>query len=190
MRHRLPVIVAALLVVGALCGCSDTRRALGLEKAPPDEFNVVSRAPLSMPPQYQLRPPAPGSNRPQENTVQQQARQSVFRAGQSEQKPATNLAQGGRSDAEMVLLRQAGAGEGDANIRQVVNAEATRQLDADRSYIDMLLFWRKPEQPGQVIDARAEQQRLRENVALGRPATEGETPIIQRKKKALLEGIF
>jgi hypothetical protein len=190
MRHPPAVIVSALLAAAALSACSDTRKALGLEKAPPDEFSVVSRAPLSMPPEYQLRPPAPGSTRPQEGTVQQQARQSVFRTGQSEQKPAANLTQGGRSDAEMALLRQAGAGEGEANIRQTVNAEATRQLDADRGYIDMLMFWRKPEQPGSVIDARAEQQRLRENVALGKPATQGETPIIQRKKKALLEGIF
>ena len=41
-----------------------------------------------------------------------------------------------------------------------------------------------------MIDAEAEAKRLRENSALGRPATEGKTPTIERKKKALLEGIF
>jgi hypothetical protein len=192
MRYRLPVLACAILAGSALSGCSgsDTRKALGLEKAPPDEFAVVARAPLSLPPDYQLRPPQPGATRPQEGTVQQQARQSIFRAGQADAKPLGNLVQGGRSDAEMALLRQARAGEADTSIRQTINAEATRQFEADRSFVDTILFWRRPDLPGQVIDARAENQRLRENLALGKAATEGDTPVIQRKKKSLLEGIF
>ena len=191
MTRRATAAVCALLAASALSACTDTRKALGLEKAPPDEFNVVSRAPLSLPPDYQLRPPAPGTTRPQEGSVQQQAKQSIFRAGETgEQKAAASVVQGARSDAEMALLRQAGAGQEAPNIRQTVNAEATRQLEADRSFVDTLLFWRTPPQPGTVIDAQKENQRLRENLALGKATTEGETPIIQRKKKALLEGIF
>jgi hypothetical protein len=50
-----------------LAGCGeDTRKALGMGKNPPDEFQVVGRAPLSMPPDYKLRPPVPGAARPQE----------------------------------------------------------------------------------------------------------------------------
>ena len=45
------------------------------------------------------------------------------------------------------------------------------------------------------LDARRESQRLRENAALGREATEGETPVIQRSRSSnpvtrLLESIF
>jgi hypothetical protein len=191
MLTKSTIIAGALVAAAALSGCTDTRRALGLEKSTPDEFNVVSRAPLSLPPDYRLRPPQPGATRPQEGTVQQQAKQSIFRAGETgESRQQASIPQGNRSEAEMALLRQAGAGREDPNIRQTVNAEATRQLDADRSFVDTLLFWRATPQPGTVIDAQKENQRLRENLALGRPSTEGETPIIQRKKKALLEGIF
>ena len=42
-----------------------------------------------------------------------------------------------------------------------------------------------------VVDPTKESQRIRETQALGRPITEGQTPIIERrKKKGLLEGIF
>jgi hypothetical protein len=52
------------------------------------------------------------------------------------------------------------------------------------------VFWRTPEQPGVVLDPAREQQRLRENAALGREQTVGDTPIIQRRRRGLLEGIF
>src|SRR4051794_16221518 len=192
MLRRSAYIVTALVAAATLSACNDTRKALGLDKATPDEFNVVARAPLSLPPDYRLRPPQPGATRPQEGTVQQQARQNIFRAGESGERSPQQaaLAPGSRSEAEMSLLRQAGANREDPNIRQTVNAEATRQLDADRTFVDTLLFWRAAPQPGTIIDAQKENQRLRENLALGKPSTEGETPIIQRKKKALLEGIF
>jgi Protein of unknown function (DUF3035) len=191
MLRRTLVPVCALVTALALGACQDTRRAIGLEKAPPDEFSVVSRAPLSLPPDFQLRPPRPGAQRPQENTVQQQARQNIFRAGQTAaDRDAGNLVAGNRSPAELALLRQAGAGESQPNIRQTVNAEASAEMAADDTLVSKILFWRKPEPPGTVVDATRETQRLRENVALGRAASEGETPIIQRKKKALLEGIF
>ena len=59
--------------------------------------------------------------------------------------------------------------------------EESLKLDSpDRSLVDRLIFWKEPEKPGTALDSRRESQRLRENAALGREATEGETPIIQR----------
>lgn len=43
------------------------------------------------------------------------------------------------------------------------------------------MFWRKREEPGVIVDADKEAKRLRENAALGREATTGETPTISRK---------
>ena len=40
------------------------------------------------------------------------------------------------------------------------------------------------------MDPTKETQRIRENVALGKPATDGETPIIQRKKRGIIESLF
>ena len=79
MRTKLIICSLSLLALPALtAGCSNTtREALGLTKRSPDEFQVVSNAPLSMPPDYNLRPPTPGAARPQEGTVREQAERVV-----------------------------------------------------------------------------------------------------------------
>ena len=44
------------LFVVLLCGCGLTQKDLGIEKTSPDEMLVVSRSPLSIPPEFDLRP--------------------------------------------------------------------------------------------------------------------------------------
>lgn len=185
-------VAAAATIVLALGACSGVKKQLGLAKTQPDEFRVVSRAPLSLPPNFTLRPPAPGATRPQEGTATQQARTAVFRAdnGQSNSLLGAQAAADGRSLGEQALLSAAGALNSDSSIRATVDSE-TQQINEDSTdFIDNLVFWRAPDQPGVIVDAEAEAARLRENAALGRAATEGRTPTIERKRKAILEGFF
>jgi hypothetical protein len=181
-----PISLLALAVFGlAACDSSSLRRSLGLDSRGPDEFRVVSRAPLDVPPDYGLRPPQPGAARPNELSVREQAKQTVFGADAASVKIVT-----GRTTGESSLLSKAGAVDLDSGIRETVNRESAQLAQVDRSLTDRLIFWRDPPAPGTVVDPLAEQQRLRENAALGKPATEGETPIIQRKSRGILEGIF
>lgn len=186
---RRTAVVAAGCLLLATGGCDNFRNTLGLNKNPPDEFRVVSRAPLALPPDYQLRPPRPGATRPQEGTTRQQASQTVFgRDGETNQ-PSFEQANG-LSAGERALLTRAGAEEAPSDIRQVVDAE-TRQLNEEaQGFVDTLVFWRDPQSPAEVVDAEQEARRLRENAALGTDATEGDTPTIERKERGLLEGIF
>ena len=169
----------------AACDSGDLKRSLGFESRGPDEFRVVSRAPLDVPPDFGLRPPDPGAARPNELPVREQAKQTVFGASTSAAKLIV-----GRTAGESALLRQAGAVDVDNSIRETVNRESAQLANADRSLADRLIFWQTAPPPGTPVDAEAEQRRLRDNAALGKPATEGETPIIQRKRKGWLEGIF
>src|SRR5665213_82016 len=75
-------VLLTLVAATPLGGCDSINRALGREKVVPDEFAVVSRAPLAIPPDYSLRPPRIGALRPQEAAPVDQARQTVFRAGE------------------------------------------------------------------------------------------------------------
>ena len=186
----------ALLGMG-LSGCSDTRKALGIDKAPPDEFTVVAGAPLTMPPDFSLRPPRSPSDKPPSETAAQAGRQTVFRVASNQPAPATvAAAKVGTngvplSAGEQALIAKAGAGAADPSIRQQVDKETT-QLNTDSSggFVDSLLFWRDPPTPGEAVDAQRESQRLRENAALGKPTTAGDTPQIERKQRAWLEDIF
>lgn len=181
-------IAVAVLALGA---CSGVREQLGLNKSSPDEFKVVSRAPLSIPPEFNLRPPQPGQARPQEGTVQQQARTAVFRATDNKGPSLDEvIPDDGRSVGERSLLRAAGVDRADKDIRRLVETESRQINEESESFINSLVFWRKAQPPGSIVDADKEARRLQENAALGRSVTDGNTPTIERKKKALLEGIF
>ena len=84
----------------------------------------------------------------------------------------------------------AGASNADSSIREIVLRETTLLEEKDKSFTNRLIFWQKTPPPGQVVDAEAEAQRLQQNAATGLPPTTGETPVIKRRKRAILEGIF
>src|SRR5271157_2558541 len=81
------VSVSALCLAGSLliAGCTDFKKTIGIEPTLPDEFAVESRAPLTIPPDFELRPPQPGASRPQEMSADQQAKQVIEQAGPASQ---------------------------------------------------------------------------------------------------------
>ena len=74
----LQVGVAGLALALVLSGCSGVKESLGLGKNAPDEFSVVKKAPLILPPDYKLRPPRPGAQRPTAVMPVDEARSAVF----------------------------------------------------------------------------------------------------------------
>jgi hypothetical protein len=176
-----PVLLgSALLVLG---GCSDgLSRTFGLTRDAPDEYTVTTRAPLSMPPDYNLRPPRPGAPRPQEQSERQQAAEALV------PQLALGAPQGSVSPGQAALLEQTGP-SAPADIRSRVDRDANRD-NADDSFIDKVLYWRKPNTQHVQVDAQKESQRLRENAALGESPDVGNTPIIQQKKEGWFTKLF
>ena len=181
--------VRALLAAGVLAGiagCSEeARQRIGLSDEPPDEFVVVTRAPLALPPDYALRPPASGARRPQEAEIRDQVRETLIRNA-TRSAPAEDKA----SRAEAALLLRVGAAGADPAIRGEVDAESAKLADARTGFIDKILFWRTPEPPGEVVDPEREAQRLKSNAALGKPPASGATPMIERRERGFLEGLL
>lgn len=180
------VILLGALAAATLpmAGCGSTEsltRTFGLTRDAPDEFAVTTRAPLSMPPDYTLRPPRPGATRPQELPLSAQAEATLV--------PQAVLAKDPRqTTGQQALVAAAGPSAPD-NIREEVDAES--QLDRPgHDLTDRLLFWRSPPPAGTVVDPAKESARLRANAALGRKPDRGDTPIIQRKPGTLLGDIF
>jgi hypothetical protein len=167
--------IALVLAAATLSSCADARRALGYDKAPPDEFAVIARAPLSQPPDYNLRPPSPGAPRPQEGTPTDQAR-AALTPGKTAPTTAPNGTRG-----EQVILSKAGADKATPDIRRVVNEETTQMVEASDSFVDKLMFWQDKAPPGDIVNASAESKRLKDDKAAGKPPTEGATVIIERK---------
>ena len=188
---------AAVLLAAGLSACGSAQ-VFGIDRSTPDEFAVVSRAPLTLPPDYNLRPPEPGAPRPQEGTASDQASRilagDTARPGEAGAVDETLLAGGASagplSSGERTLLASLGTDQADPEIRTIVDAESAALYRADDRLLDRLLFWRERQPDGTVLDASGEARRLAENDALGAPINEGEVPIIERRQRALLEGIF
>ena len=174
--------VGALLVPLAACGgTDDIARSIGLTRDVPDEFTVTTRAPLSMPPDFTLRPPTPGVSRPQERSARASAEAALS--------PESTLAPAaGTSPGQQAFLKAAGPAV-PASIRNDINKEASLET-GNRALTDRLMFWKAAPLPGTVVDPEREAKRLRENAALGQSVEAGDTAIIQRKKTGLLNGLF
>ncbi|HEY5072836.1 MAG TPA: DUF3035 domain-containing protein [Caulobacteraceae bacterium] len=140
---RLLMAMAVLGAVG-LAGCQSASRALGVTKVSPDEFRVVSKAPLVVPPDFSLRPPAPGEPRPQELQPESAARAALLGERASEV----------RSEGEKLLVAKAGADKADPLIRYVIDDEFGAVAHKDKGFATWVMFWRKG-QPAASPDAMA-----------------------------------
>jgi hypothetical protein len=189
-RPALPVLVLAAAVL--LAGCEETKRALGQTKQAPDEFAVYQRAPLSLPPNYNLRPPTPGKDRPQSVNPRDRAAAALGQAPRARPqetdggKPNLNAL----SPGELAVLRITGALEVTGEIRTQVNRESIILAKGADGLTDKILFWQQKPSFGVSVDAAKEKKRIQANQAAGVPLNEGDTPIVMRKKKALLDGVF
>ena len=172
-RFVLPIslgLCAALM----LSGCGSTKRALGLEKTVPDEFAVLNRGPLVMPPDYQLRPPVPGADRPQEAPASEQARTALLGRAKLDA-----LRSRGASRGEVALLAHAGADAATPDVRQNIDREASTFAPEEKQMTRRLLDW-KDETAGQgmALDPVAESKRLDQAKAAGKKPNETPVPTI------------
>ena len=70
---KTPVLLIATSAMLAACGGGGI-----LNRERPDEFAVQRQAPLVVPPDFNLVPPAPGAPRPTEGTAAEQALEALF----------------------------------------------------------------------------------------------------------------
>ena len=94
------------------------------------------------------------------------------------------------SPGESALLSRAGAARSDQTIRETVDREASVLAESGNGLLSRILFWREKDEPGLVVDAAKESKRIQENIALGDKVTKGPVPVIERREKGLLEGLF
>jgi hypothetical protein len=149
-RQALPALL--LLAAALLSGCG-LGRALGSSKLSPDEFNIVTKAPLVIPPDYALKPPAPSEKTDEADTAADAQAALVGKRGATT--PAT-------SPGERALIAQAGAEYADPLIRAVVDQEYAGLVDKSPDLTDRLIFWSRSSAPSvnAQVNAGAESIRI------------------------------
>ncbi|GAB5387482.1 MAG: hypothetical protein Alpg2KO_04500 [Alphaproteobacteria bacterium] len=195
MKTPLVLSAIALSLPVLMTGCTEARQSLGMERVAPDEFAVVRRAPLTVPPEFGLVPPRPGAARPQEGTTRQQGAVAVFgadgeRVAGLRGDPTAPRNDADRSTAENALLTAAGASKAEPGIRDKVDRESGELAGSDRLLLDKLL--RPPKAgDGEALDPVAERDRLQQRQSAGQSLGGEDVPLIeQRDTENIIERIF
>ncbi|HWA00336.1 MAG TPA: DUF3035 domain-containing protein [Caulobacterales bacterium] len=167
-------IIAVLAAVTATGGCQSMKQALGATKVAPDEFRVVSQAPLTLPPDYSLRPPRPGEPRPTELAPDAEAHAALF----------TQDVGQGATPGEAALVTAAGAEAVDPNVRQQIDFEGQNVVHKDQSFADSVLGFHgsNASDDAAPLDPQAEQARLQQQETIRR-ATGGGQVVIERNAR-------
>lgn len=136
MRAATSIAVLGLAAL-SLAGCDSLRAAAGLTKQSPDEFAVVTKAPLIIPPDFNLHPPTPGAAPLNQQDPTGEAQSALF----SNPDPTVAAAsiKGSFSPAERLLLAYAGAQRADPAIRAELQTDKPGMQGADPAFTDKVL---------------------------------------------------
>lgn len=129
-QRKAAILIALFGVAVLLQGCGSLRKIAGVSKNAPDEFNVVNKPPLIMPPDYNLKPPSPGSPTPQNLNPTAQAINALFPGRTTLPPPA--------SAGEQALLSSLGAGASSPDVRSNAGDKNTLVVEKGALLRDIL----------------------------------------------------
>jgi hypothetical protein len=187
MKNKNNIFLSAMIMTAVLglSACSDVKETMGIGRNSPDEFSVVQRAPLTLPPDYSLRPPGDTTDTPPAAASADQAKTALLG---KEVTPAV------AGNGEKTLLDKLGIANSEPDIR--------KKIDEDNGYIalksqtvaDKLVFWddntpSPDDAPSSVVDPAKEAARIKKNKEEGKPLSDGSVPVIE-KKQSTLDKIF
>ena len=178
-------LVSILALCAALGACKNVKQELGVGRSSPDEFLVVKRAPLTLPPDYTLRAPEDGTLAPS-SEVTAQTRATLL--------GTPNIGTTPMDSGENALLSKMGAEGADPTIRSTINRENGYLAIESQTLADKLLFWKDPTEdpekvPSSEVNAKKEAERLKQNQADGKAVNEGDTPTV-KKNTGTIDKIF
>ena len=159
---------------------------------------VVSRPPLSVPPDFDLKPPRPGEVRAAEST-ERQAKGIVLKDDPAQAKtieelePASKkvetaldpvISSDAKSSAESSFLSKVGAEKADPDIRKKLGKDAVTAKDTSK---EKTLYEKIIKSDGEepVVDAKKEAERIRTNKEKGKPINKGKVPESEENKSVI-----
>ena len=178
----------SLLLLWGFCvigvtACGSLRQDLGLGRNPPDEFAVIDRQPLSMPPDYTIRPPRTWADRGDSFSAEKNAQNALFG-------PVPSRAD--VSMSEKALIVSSGADAVQSNIRDIVNQESSQKVSASPHLVKQLLSFVKDDEEAlrlenaTTVDPEIETARILSAKENDEPINAGDTPVIYKSQKGLL----
>ncbi len=179
MTLRKALSLTTVCVIGiSISGCASASKRLGLKSTAPNEFNIITKAPLIVPPEYNLRPPRTGESSSENNYSQEAARQALI----------GDVDDADPSQGELVLLAKAGAPRANQEIRVEIDGDNSVERKTE-SFSNRVLFWENGKAykgAGIPLDAEEEARRLK---AIDAATGGGQVRITRRPGSAKLPGL-
>ena len=192
----------------AACGGSDVKETLGIGPKAPDEFRVVARPPLSVPPEFDLRPPSDGEEMLSGTPASDKAKTLVIGPdgsttvtlpvagdpvmGSADTAIAPVTASAPASNADEQFLQNVGSKAANPSIRETLHQDnqvvVKKQEENESGWFSSIWSPPKPKEP--IVDAKGESDRIKENKAEGKAVTEGDTPVKKGKDRGILDSLF
>jgi len=173
MTLKTVLMVSTIAAIG-LSGCTTTSKALGLTKDAPNEFNILTKAPLVVPPES----PRTGESSSENNYTQKAARDALI--GDIDAAEPTR--------GEIVLMSKAGVGKANQEIRLEIDGQNSVERKSE-SFTDQVLFWRNGKvvtPKGSPMDPETEARRMK---AITSATGGGQVEITKRPGGAKLPGL-
>lgn len=144
-------IVAGCCLCLTLAGCASASGLFSLRESAPNAYDVATEPPLAMPPSFNRLPkPTPGAP-PTQRTDSAQAAEALL-----DPQSALDSQDPSMTPGQKALLQAAGP--------------VPHNLQARLNRVSG---------PSVIVNAAAEWRRIQEDAALGKPVTDGETPVIR-----------
>jgi hypothetical protein len=204
MRYQHLFATLSLIFVAA-CSGDTVKDTFGLSHEAPDEYRVVTRPPLSVPPEFNLEPPAAPGDMPAKQATDKQAKslltgKPVEDSNTFKLRPANAPAPtatkadvpAAKTTPEANFLQKAGATQADPNVRSALERDkiAAKPIEEeDRSWWNPRGWWSTDKKEPEVL-AKQEAERLKKNKETGKPANEGEVPETKERDTGVLGKIL
>ncbi len=172
-KNKISLYLTILMMVGSatfLSGCSGLGKSLGFSKNPPDEFKVVRRAPLTLPPKFSLTPPKKKDpTRPRKEMAESAHSIMIDKQGEGdlekvfitkEEREIKTKSSGASAHVLVSEAKRALPERGDRthNIRHTVDEEAGIYKPDDKTLVESIMFWDKGSKSGDIIDPEEERK--------------------------------
>jgi hypothetical protein len=151
MSALLKIYFILTCIILLLNSCGGVKEKIGIIKKAPDEFQVYESKPLSVPPNFELRPPAEGEILANEND------ESIIFSDENNIDKNLTL-------SDEILLISLGEKEIEKNIRKIINDENSIQ-EVDKSLLDKIInfepiFEGEKNKESEIINAVEEKKRI------------------------------
>ena len=161
-----------------LCSCASSDNLIKLSEVPPDEFAVIRKDPLEIPPNFNLRPPG----KLEKNSSDSSKKAKEVFTDLIGNKKKNNTSDLDLTPGDSILLEKTGFTEKNSSIREVLTSENSQEL-LNKGRIEKLVESLVGKRNENILNPSEERKRNQEQVATGENFLKSQKPVIIRRLK-------